>query len=48
MGCSRNGLSNLSLYRIREQYVPVFNTPLGPRPVVVLWGNDAMREALEN
>ncbi|XP_028710945.1 cytochrome P450 2A8 [Peromyscus leucopus] len=35
-----------SLSKIREQYGPVFTIYLGSRPVVVLWGYDAVKEAL--
>ncbi|XP_051017876.1 cytochrome P450 2A8-like [Acomys russatus] len=35
-----------SLLKIKEQYGPVFTIHLGPRPAVVLWGYDAVKEAL--
>ncbi|XP_035867846.1 cytochrome P450 2A13 isoform X2 [Phyllostomus discolor] len=35
-----------SLMKIRERYGPVFTVHLGPRPVVVLWGQEAVKEAL--
>ncbi|OBS69646.1 hypothetical protein A6R68_01812, partial [Neotoma lepida] len=35
-----------SLLKIREQYGPVFTIHVGPRPAVVLWGYDAVKEAL--
>ncbi|KAL1769591.1 cytochrome P450 2A13 [Sigmodon hispidus] len=35
-----------SLSKIKERYGPVFTIHLGPRPVVVLWGYDALKEAL--
>ncbi|XP_064262544.1 LOW QUALITY PROTEIN: cytochrome P450 2G1-like [Passer domesticus] len=35
-----------SLLKLRERYGPVFTVWLGPRPVVVLCGTEAVREAL--
>ncbi|XP_060222478.1 cytochrome P450 2A1 isoform X2 [Meriones unguiculatus] len=35
-----------SLLKIKEQYGPVFTIHLGPHPVVVLWGYDAVKAAL--
>ncbi|XP_059135687.1 cytochrome P450 2A8 [Peromyscus eremicus] len=35
-----------SLLKIREQYGPVFTIYLGSRPAVILWGYDAVKEAL--
>ncbi|XP_035313550.1 cytochrome P450 2A13 isoform X1 [Cricetulus griseus] len=35
-----------SLMKIRERYGPVFTVHLGPRPVVVLCGQEAVKEAL--
>ena len=46
MGPSRNGLSKFSLFQIREQYGPVFNSPLIPQPAVMSWVNDAMTEVV--
>ncbi|KAL6083673.1 hypothetical protein STEG23_027664 [Scotinomys teguina] len=41
----RRGLLN-SFMRIREKYGDVFTVHLGPRPVVMLYGTEAIREAL--
>nr|AUD09142.1 cytochrome P450 family 2 subfamily B [Neotoma stephensi] len=41
----RGGLLN-SFMRIREKYGDVFTVHLGPRPVVMLYGTEAIREAL--
>ncbi|TFJ99439.1 vacuolar protein sorting-associated protein 28-like protein [Platysternon megacephalum] len=40
------GLVN-SLRELRDKYGPVFTVHLGPRRVVVLWGYEAVKEALE-
>ncbi|XP_067413346.1 cytochrome P450 2G1-like [Emydura macquarii macquarii] len=37
-----------SLKELREKYGPVFTIHLGPRRVVVLWGYEAVKEALED
>uniref|UniRef100_A0A8C8RYY7 Uncharacterized protein n=1 Tax=Pelusios castaneus TaxID=367368 RepID=A0A8C8RYY7_9SAUR len=37
-----------SLKELREKYGPVFTLHLGPRRVVVLWGYEAVKEALED
>ncbi|XP_074873835.1 cytochrome P450 2G1-like [Carettochelys insculpta] len=37
-----------SLRQLRKKYGPVFTVHLGPRRVVVLWGYDAVKEALED
>ncbi|NP_001268512.1 cytochrome P450 2A8 [Mesocricetus auratus] len=34
------------LSKMRERYGPVFTIHLGPRPAVMLWGYDAVKEAL--
>ncbi|XP_074874024.1 cytochrome P450 2G1-like [Carettochelys insculpta] len=36
------------LPQLRKKYGPVFTVHLGPRRVVVLWGYDAVKEALED
>ncbi|KAH0631647.1 hypothetical protein JD844_006083 [Phrynosoma platyrhinos] len=36
----------MSLYRLQEQYGPVFTVYMGPQPVVVLCGYEAIKEAL--
>nr|XP_044989838.1 cytochrome P450 2B1 [Jaculus jaculus] len=41
----RKGLLN-SFMKIQEKYGDVFTVYLGPRPVVMLWGTEAIREAL--
>ncbi|XP_052569404.1 cytochrome P450 2B1 [Peromyscus californicus insignis] len=41
----RGGLLN-SFMKIREKYGDVFTVHLGPRPVVMLYGTEAIREAL--
>ncbi|ERE62760.1 cytochrome P450 2B2-like protein, partial [Cricetulus griseus] len=41
----RRGLLN-SFMRLREKYGDVFTVHLGPRPVVMLCGTEAIREAL--
>ncbi|XP_040590287.1 cytochrome P450 2B1 [Mesocricetus auratus] len=41
----RGGLLN-SFMRLREKYGDVFTVHLGPRPVVMLYGTEAIREAL--
>ncbi|XP_036886742.1 cytochrome P450 2G1-like [Sturnira hondurensis] len=35
-----------SLMKLREKYGPVFTVYMGPRPVVVLCGHEAVKEAL--
>uniref|UniRef100_A0A8C0JF30 Cytochrome P450 n=1 Tax=Chelonoidis abingdonii TaxID=106734 RepID=A0A8C0JF30_CHEAB len=37
-----------SLRELRDKYGPVFTVHLGPRRVVVLWGYEAVKEALED
>ncbi|KAH1180735.1 hypothetical protein KIL84_001669 [Mauremys mutica] len=37
-----------SLRELRDTYGPVFTVHLGPRRVVVLWGYEAVKEALED
>ncbi|KAK7797455.1 hypothetical protein U0070_006656, partial [Myodes glareolus] len=41
----RRGLLN-SFIQLREKYGDVFTVHLGPRPVVILYGTEALREAL--
>lgn len=43
---SLSGLGVLSFWQLQDRYGPVFSLHLGPKPVVVLCGYEAIKEAL--